>query len=94
VRPILFRVRVVGPSMEPALQNGATVWGRKGGIAPGRIAVFTEPGRPHLVTIKRIAEMSEEGVWVVGDNPDQSRDSRHYGWVPRAFVLGTLLRIR
>lgn len=94
MRPILFRVRVVGPSMEPALRNGSTAWGRRGGIAPGRIAAFREPGRPELVAIKRIVEISDDGVWVEGDNPDASRDSRNYGWVPHDFFLGTLLRVR
>lgn len=87
----IFRVRVIGPSMEPALANGEVVWARRGGIALGAVAVFREPDRPEMIAVKRIDRLSEQGVWLVGDNLLASHDSRHYGWVPRTEVLGTLL---
>ncbi len=80
--------------MEPALTNGQVVWARRAGVKPGALVVFREPDRPGLVAIKRIDRVSDEGVWVIGDAADVARDSRHFGWVPHAFVLGTVLKSR
>lgn len=94
VRLPIFRVKVIGPSMEPTLTNGQIVWARRAGVRPGALAVFREPDRPALVSIKRIVRVSEEGVWMSGDAPEIARDSRHYGWVPHNFILGTVMKSR
>lgn len=86
----LMRVRVIGPSMEPTLRNGQVCWARRGGLRPGRIGVFAEPGRPGLVSIKRVVRREGEGWWVAGDNPEQSTDSRAFGSVPASAFLGTI----
>lgn len=37
------------------------------------------------------ARVQESGVWLQGDNREQSVDSRHYGPVPRDRVLGRVV---
>ena len=91
VRPLVFRVRVVGPSMEPALANGQVVWARRGGVRPGRIAVFPEPGRPELMVVKRVVRVHDQGWWVEGDNADASTDSRAYGAIAETAIIGTVI---
>ena len=91
MRPMLFRVRIVGPSMEPTLVNGQVAWARAGGLRPGRIAVFPEPGRAGLLVVKRLVRMEQGAWWVAGDNVDASTDSRHYGPVEASSILGTVL---
>jgi nickel-type superoxide dismutase maturation protease len=90
----LFRVRVVGPSMEPVLGNGQLCWARRGGHRPGRIAVLMEPGRPDLVVVKRLIRRGAVGWWVEGENPGASTDSRSFGEVPDDQILGTLIGYR
>jgi phage repressor protein C with HTH and peptisase S24 domain len=90
----LFRVRVVGPSMEPVLRNGQICWARKGGHIPGRIAVFIEPGRPDLIAVKRLIRHGSAGWWVEGENSEASTDSRSFGEVPDSHILGTLIGYR
>jgi nickel-type superoxide dismutase maturation protease len=90
----LFRVRVVGPSMEPVLRNGQICWARRGGIKPGRIAVFSEPGRPALIAVKRLMRQGAAGWWVEGENSEASTDSRSFGEVPDSQILGTLIGYR
>ncbi len=89
----LIRVRVIGPSMEPALRNGQVRWARRGGLRPGRIAVFVEPGRPGMLSVKRLIREEGTGWWVEGDNREHSLDSRTYGPVPASRILGTIIRL-
>lgn len=58
---------------------------------PGELILFHDPGG-NLAT-KHVASPPGpvDGVWVDGRNPDQSRDSRHYGAVDRDDVLGRLI---
>ena len=91
MRSPLFRVQVIGPSMEPALPSGTLLWARRGGVRAGRLVVFAEPGRPELVVIKRATRREGEGWWVEGDNREVSIDSRHYGPIDHAAVLGTII---
>ncbi|MHB8795169.1 MAG: nickel-type superoxide dismutase maturation protease [Candidatus Nanopelagicales bacterium] len=83
------RVRVVGPSMEPALRNGDwLVVRRTGRLRTGDIAVLAHPRRPDLLVVKRVARREGEGWWVLGDNPGWSDDSRAFGPVPAASIVG------
>jgi len=87
-----MRVTIIGPSMEPALRNGEVWLAWPGRIRPGRVVVFTEPGRPDLLSVKRVVRAEPGGWWVHGDNPDHSRDSRQFGAVPAAAVHGIVRR--
>lgn len=81
-------VRVSGSSMYPTLLDGRPLLIRKRlnfnkDVKPGRIFVVTSPDGYSVV--KRLSEVIfAEGsyyLYILGDNPDHSRDSRHYGYV-------------
>ncbi len=85
-------VRIVGPSMEPALMNGD--WWlvhRSARLRPGGVVVLRHPMRRDLVVVKRLAELRESGWWVLGDNPEASEDSRQFGAVPEELIVGRLI---
>lgn len=57
----------------------------------GDVVVAKNPSRPGERIVKRITAVTPDGRFhLQGDNPDaaQSTDSRHYGPVPRHYVLG------
>lgn len=85
----LRRVEVRGPSMRPTLEEGdrLLVAGTRR-LRVGDLVVLREPGGDGLLVVKRLAALEGAEVVVRGDNPGQSRDSRAYGPVPRAAVVG------
>ncbi|MBV9579147.1 MAG: S26 family signal peptidase [Chloroflexi bacterium] len=84
------RFRVLDTSMQPALRPGDRVlvltW------LPPRTAdlvVFLDPEAQRTPLIKRVEALTNQGeVIVKGDNPNVSRDSRHFGPVPRRLIIG------
>jgi nickel-type superoxide dismutase maturation protease len=87
-KPRLFIVRrTVGKSMMPTLRPGTIViaHARPKCIAPGDVVVVRHDG---LDKIKRVKQISERGLFVVGDNPRLSTDSRDFGWLDHSAVAG------
>jgi nickel-type superoxide dismutase maturation protease len=85
------RVRVIGPSMEPAVRNGE--WWlvrRTRQVDAGDVVLLVHPRRPDALVVKRISHRGEQGWWVLGDNADASEDSRQFGEVSRDAVVGRL----
>lgn len=84
----LFR-RVEGESMAPTYPQGKIVFAwrflkpKKGDV------VIVKHHRLEL--IKRIEQLEGDKVYVLGDNPPESTDSRHYGWLPLSAVLGVVV---
>ena len=69
--------------MVPALNEGDWVVALRGrDVDAGDVVLVEEPGHPGLVLIKRIALVEPHGYWVLGDAPEASTDSRHFGTVP------------
>ena len=54
----------------------------------GDIVVVQHPEQNKLKVIKRISEVNETTVTILGDNPAESTDSRHYGAISRSLILG------
>ena len=88
------RFRVTGQSMVPLLQPQEEVLAdpyayRAAAPEPGDIVVAEHPGRPRFWLVKRVLFVRENGDCVlVGDNSDASTDSRAFGAVPTAKILG------
>lgn len=81
--------RVSGRSMEPALSEGSIVivW-RWAKTRPGNVVVAQHNG---VEKIKRIQDIKDGQVYLVGDNPVQSTDSRQFGWLPLSHVQGRVV---
>lgn len=88
-------ILVRGDSMTPTLQDGDKLLVRVGQRpAPGDLVVFRArevvPQADVTWMVKRAAAVAPDGsVTVRGDNP-RSQDSRHFGAVPGAAVLGVV----
>lgn len=57
---------------------------------PGEVVVLRDPEDRRRLLIKRVAAAPAgiAGVWVLGDNMAASRDSRQFGAVSRAAIVG------
>jgi nickel-type superoxide dismutase maturation protease len=95
-----FRVEVEGTSMRPTLEPGdwaiAVAVGR---VRRGDVLVIEHPGRPGFEIVKRVRAvegdptpagdaLGEGEIWVEGDSPDGSTDSRHFGPARTEHVRG------
>lgn len=86
----LRRLRVLGPSMVPALRDADVVLVRVGARPrPGEIVLVRWAARPGQLSVKRAVHPADGGWFVVGDNPFASTDSRELG---AAEVLGVVRR--
>lgn len=80
--------------MMPTLKPGYVVVGLRT-LRPkaGRVVVAEVGGR---LVIKRVASIDGGKVWLLGDNPSQSTDSRTFGAVPveavRAVIVAPWLK--
>lgn len=75
--------------MEPTLKDGSIVILRKvRKIKPGSIIMFCHDGKEK---IKRVSQVNDEGIGVIGDNSRFSTDSRDFGLISHESVLGTMV---
>jgi nickel-type superoxide dismutase maturation protease len=86
--PRLFLLRrVVGNSMSPKLEPGqllvATPLFRR--LRPGQVVIIDHDGKQK---VKRIERVTNNKVFVIGDNLPLSTDSRHFGWLHHNQVIG------
>ncbi|HEV8594498.1 MAG TPA: nickel-type superoxide dismutase maturation protease, partial [Thermoplasmata archaeon] len=87
------RFRVDDRSMEPTLAPGDYVivnrWSYKlHGPEQGDIVVARDPETPGRFLVKRVADIANGSVYLVGDNAASSRDSRAFGPVSRSLLVG------
>ena len=89
-------------SMRPELAPGDRLWvdprpGRP--FVRGDVVVLRDPETPGRLLVKRVTGLAgdrpgpgtsvpEGSVYLEGDNPDLSRDSRAFGPVPLGVVVG------
>lgn len=88
------RAEVVGGSMEPTLLDGDWLLVDPEGYAQrnpvaGDLVLAPDPREPARLLIKRVGQVDPEGqLWLVGDAPLASTDSRTFGSVDLASVQG------
>ena len=83
-----MRLVVSGASMLPAYEPGDRLLVGPGGrLRPGQVVALADPRDGRLV-IKRVRSVLGEAVDVRGDNEAASTDSRAYGPVPVAAIVG------
>jgi nickel-type superoxide dismutase maturation protease len=86
-------VVIFDTSMQPALRPGDRLLAARWRPArPGDIVLFRDPEATRTLLVKRVVARSQRGhLSVRGDNPNVSRDSRHFGPVPPTLVIGTIV---
>jgi nickel-type superoxide dismutase maturation protease len=87
---MFFIRRVSGASMLPALTERQIVIAIRlvRNLRPGDVVIVTHAA---MEKIKRVDRVSLDKLYVLGDNADQSTDSRHFGWLQRTAVLGKVI---
>ena len=56
----------------------------------GDVVLIRHPSDLSLLTVKRLALIQNPDVFVLGDNRSASTDSRSYGLLPIANILGRI----
>ena len=81
--------------MQPTLEPGDRVLvrrlGRKATPRLGSVVVTWHPQRSKLRLIKRLSRVDNTGLWLLGDNPAESTDSRQIGAVPANLLIGEVV---
>ena len=55
------------------------------------MVVTWHPQRNELRLIKRLSRVDGKGLWLLGDNPAESTDSRQLGAVPANLLIGEVV---
>lgn len=79
--------RITGNSMAPTLKPGKIILVSKWLYTPkvNDIVMIRHQG---LDKVKRIQTVSTHFIKVIGDNTEESTDSRHFGSIPLTTVVG------
>ena len=82
-----------GKSMNPTLQDGeAVLVDRAAKIEVGDIVVAKHPVEQTSEIVKRVERINERGhYFLVGDNLEDSNDSRHFGAVTKEYIKGKVV---
>ncbi len=78
--------------MLPTLEPGWFVlMDPAGSPAKGQIVVARHPDGSSTVVVKRVQRVADDhSVWVLSDNADSGNDSRHFGPIQAAEILGVV----
>lgn len=82
-----------GKSMNPTLKDGEVVLvDREAEIEVGDIVVAKNPFEKNVEIVKRVERINEQGnYFLIGDNLEDSNDSRHFGAVAREYIKGKVV---
>src|SRR3954470_20499356 len=83
------RIEVSGDSMRPTLLPGDRLLVRRTRRPlPGQVVALADPRQPDRTLVKRVVDITDDGIVVAGDNLAASTDSRHFGPVPWSAMIG------
>lgn len=82
-----------GKSMNPTLKDGEVVLvDREAEISVGDIVVAKHPFEKNVEIVKRVERINEQGnYFLIGDNLEDSNDSRYFGAVSREYIKGKVV---
>lgn len=82
--------RVVGASMWPTFKQGEVVVASTNvdDVQIGDVVMVEHDG---LEKIKRVAGVRPGEIYLLGDNPSASRDSRNFGWLSAKSVKAKVI---
>lgn len=83
---IFFR-KIVGDSMSPTILHGSIIIGFEKKPKVDDIVAARVDGRD---IVKRVREVSDRRIFLIGDNEKASTDSKTYGYLPISSVLGVV----
>lgn len=86
-------IQVSGDSMVPTLKNDdRVIVDLKQAIGPGDLVLANHPYKKSIRIIKRVASIDPDAnFFLVGDNPDESSDSKAFGAVPSSDIVGKVI---
>ena len=86
---LLIARRVSGNSMLPVLSPGHIVLASSL-FRPklGRLVIVRHDGREK---IKRLSKIDGTRMYILGDNPGESTDSRQFGWIDNDSIIATVI---
>lgn len=83
---------VDGSSMSPALRDGdAVLVDPHVDPIPGDIVLAKHPFKSELKILKRLDNIDGVRYFLIGDNPEESTDSRTLGEFSRASIVGKVV---
>ncbi len=82
-----------GRSMSPTLKDGEVVLvDREAKIEIGDIVIAKHPIEQTSEVVKRVERINQHGhYFLVGDNLEDSNDSRHFGAVTKEYIRGKVV---
>lgn len=95
-------IQVCGDSMTPTYKDNEVIlstrlFNRKN-LKIGDVVVtkfkYKDETEGHQIVIKRVADVYGGKVYLLGDNPTVSYDSRDYGYVPLDYVICRIIKPR
>jgi nickel-type superoxide dismutase maturation protease len=84
--------RVEGLSMLPAFTHGKIVVGWR--FRQPKVGDVVIARHHRIELIKRVSELQEDKVYLLGDNAEASTDSRQFGWLPAGAIIAVVVTRR
>ena len=82
------RFVVADGSMMPTLEPGDRLLVVHKQAQPGDVVILRDPEVDGRFLVKRVVRTDGSACWVQGDNGAESRDSRAFGFIPAASIVG------
>lgn len=82
--------KISGHSMVPVLPPNTLIVGFKKfrNLQVNDVIIFSHNNREK---IKRITDIRNDELYVLGDLAEESTDSRHFGWIPKNSVVAKVV---